>query len=486
MKFSLVVCTFAVLLPGLSFASKDCPETRLQKQTADAKKIADELNKSLSSAEAYFDTACKIRSNEPDGFMLSGHMGKPNTDWLRTRIPAVDTAGRKTQDFLRKVLERIRERHEFNKEIAEKMKYCSWQSIEQPQCTSIDKWMNEELPQISQLARFNLALSHPSSKRSRYSSKSEVQLNANLNENKTYKAEAWKPLEGKEKEQAERAFAEIEKTARDAVAVKWRGRLSESDRDKLYREELTKIRHNHYIIYMSMMGINPVLQFIQSANPSKAEIHTAASKTLENLEKEKKMLDEIEKAVSKPYSVGRASVQTFDDDVLKLLNYRTEVEEVLLENPHFCGLGVALNQIKDNKQMATALVGLTIMGVSFLVPPAYALALGSGASLYAIFDSQNQLSENRVREMARVQREGHSELIEQLSAADKKSTDQLRDDLQKDVTRVYRKNLQELQQSQADRNVNVILGPTVFYSPVALKQVYSYSKSMKSAFQAKQ
>lgn len=470
-----IILAFVISMPWAWADENKCvPVAATRSQTGDLEALSKKITDHVSLAEKYFEGACRKE--------VVGLLSKPNTDWLRTSIPMFDQAGNQSQEFLRKVLDRVKMRHEKATHLAGQVKKCTagGKAASDPSCKAIRNWVETQLPQITKLARFNLALAHHSPSSSFLKNNQELMLNAGLDDKKSPKATPWAPLNPSERAQAKNSFYEMQNNVVEAIAERSKG-LSKKDQSTLYREELLKVRHSHYMIYLSLMGINPVLQSIRSAEPSIEEVNLAANETLKNLDKEKNLLGEIEAAINNPHPIGTAGNKTFKRDALKLLSYRTEVEEVLLENPQFCGLAVGLHQVKDNQQLELALIGLPVMAVSLLVPPMYGIAIGAGLSLLALHQSQSELSEAQVREGARIQREGMSDFTQTIST-EGKTTAQITDDMQKDVTRVYRKNLQVLQQSEADRNTTVILGPALIFSPLAAKYIVSYSKTMRAAF----
>lgn len=483
MRFQIPSLLFiSILIFGdFSFGRGNCTnQVAPKKNVDDVKKIADRLTDALNDSKTYFEAACNISETDSDELKkqkLNSFTNKPITTGLRTSIPFSDNAGNLSQDFFRRVLDKINKRREFNEMLAKKIADCSEKT--EPileSCKGVQSWTQNQLPQIVRIARYNLALAHHSQNASLLGTKAELNLNFELDSKKSSKEVPWEPLTLEEKKVAESGFKRIQSEIGANISEKSKG-LNRSERSNLYLADLLKVRHTHYMIYLSFMGINPVLQYLKSPNPTSSEIHTAAKIVLENLEKEKLSLSRIENAVSKPFSVGRSGTKSFDSQVLDLLNYRTEVEEVLLEDPKFCGLGVGLHQVKSNRQTAVALAGLPILAASFLVPPLYGLAIGALSAGYYVYDSQGKLNDNLTRENARIQREGMDDFLTNITEGGKTS-DQIRDDLQKDVTRIYRKNLQALRESESERDSSVVLAPVVLISPLAAKYIAAYSKNM--------
>lgn len=490
MRFQISTLLFiSILVCGnLGYSQGKCThQLPPKKNIEDVKKIADSLTDALNDSKTYFEAACNISETDSDELKsqkLNSLKSKPITSGLRTTIPFSDNAGNLSQDFFRKVLAKIQKRREFNKALASKIADCSEQTkTNLESCKSVKSWTENQLPQIIRIARYNLALAHHSPTASLLGTKEELNLNLELDSKKSNKEIPWEPLTLDERKVAEEGFKSIQSEVGSNVSSKSKG-LSKSEKANLYLEDLLKVRHTHYMIYLSFMGINPILQYLKSQNPTHSEIHAAAKTVLENLERENQLLSKIENAVAKPFSVGRSGTKSLDSQVLDLLSYRTEVEEVLLEDPKYCGLGVSLHQVKNNRQTAVAIAGLPILAISFLVPPLYGIAIGALTTGYYVYDSQEKLNDNLVRENARIQREGMDDFLANITE-EGKTSDQIRDDLQKDVTRVYRKNLQSLKESEVERDTSAVLAPVVLISPVATKYIAAYSKNMFMALGSK-
>jgi hypothetical protein len=364
--------------------------------------------------------------------------------------------------------------------MAEKIRDCaavSPTSAKDQSCADIAQWVSEELPKIVSLARGALALAHSTSQRGSMRSQDEVLLNSSLNEKKSFKATPWQPLNAEEAPAIAKNFEMLKDEARKTAS----GQVLpiRTIPDDLYRSELLKMRHTFYMIYLSYMGITPLLQFIRSSKPSAAEISTAAKRVLSSLANENALLSKIENKLKNPEVTGPRKIKEFDPSILSLLNYRAEVEEVLRENPAFCGLGVSLQQIKGNQELVPiVLVGLPVMAASFWLPPAWALAAGLTTTATVVAKQQDVYTQSFDRETSRVQRKGYSDFKETLN---NKPLAQLRDELNKDVTRVYRSQLQDIRNDEVNRNVSLIVVPAATTAPAALKIISGFSSSLRAA-----
>ncbi|MBL7669975.1 MAG: hypothetical protein JNM39_05780 [Bdellovibrionaceae bacterium] len=485
-KLFLIQFLTAVLSGSTAFCYDTCDKNTLAKdRLVDIKQLNEKIGEGLENANTYFETACRFSEGDSEALntkKLKSLINKPDTSALRTTIPFSDEAGNKTQDFLKKVSEKIHARHDFNKKLASDIAVCT-NAQETPAnlvCKGLNSWLEKELPQISRLARFNLAMAHQPTTAGPLRVVAEKSGNSLLEESKSTKQIPWNQLSLEELQIVNESFDSLKKEIGREFG-KGATKLERGSDSIKYVDQLQKVQRTYYMIYLSFMGINPILQFIKSEAPTKAEINHAATLTLKNLEKEKAFLDEIDNAIAKPFNVGRSGAKSFKSEILHLMKYRTEVEEVLLENPEFCGLGVALNQVDSNREITAALASLPIFAASFFVPPLYGLAIAGLTSGYYIFDSQKKLDEGRIHHNARIQREGMNDLIKNIST-DGKSSDEIRKELENDVTWIYRKDLMELRQREADRNISIVLAPVAVISPLAAKYLASFGRSMRAAF----
>lgn len=484
---SILFLLLITFFQSVIFAADACS---LRQRNNSIEKMATTLNEGLANAKTYFEQACQIDKKTDPAYAIvvrESLKNTPPTQSLRTSIPEVDQAGNRLQDFLSSVLARIKARHAENLELATQIHSCTSSNrfSNQKSCVGLSNWLQTQLPDITKLARFNLAMAHHTDHTAFFPSKSELQMNSSLDEKKSFKSLPWQALTNDERTVFQKSFAKMEQDVLEMTTAEIPKSSSQKEKSKAYVQNLLKVRHTHYMIYLSLLGINPILQYIKSPNPTASEIHSAATEILKNLSEEKKQLLQIESSLAHPHSVGRVGMKDYDDRVLTLLDYRTEVEEVLLEKPQFCGLGTALHQIKANKQYSAVIAGLPVLAISFFVPPMYGLAIGTTSSAYYVYDSQKTFRDNVTRENARIQREGMSAFAETILPDDNththKTSDEIRDEIQKDVTRVYRANLQTLKQSESDRDVSVVLTPAFIVAPVVPKYLTVFKNSLHRA-----
>lgn len=449
-----------------------CPE---KNWTEDIARIKKSLIDGIEDSRNYFTNACRL-DRADEGSLASIEIQnafayKPPSQGLNTNVPFSDLQGKKTQDLLRLLVNKIKQKHKLNSDFSFLMRQCTYQGKSQNTyaCQPMNQWLKNDLSEMVQLARFNLALAHPTDEHSFFSDSAETKLNFRLHALKSFKEKKWQELSPQEYRMANQAFNQI----KQEVETQYRGKKSSQDLTNK-REDLLGIRHMHYMIYLSVMGMNPILQYIQSANPSPQEISQAAQQVGKNLEREKKLIDELEAKINKVSHHGRAGVQSLDPDVLKLINYQADFEEVLLENPQYCGIALSLKQIQANRSTTEAIAGLPILAASFFVPPMAGLGLGLTTSAYYYYQTKAEIKERKESTLSRVQNPGMAAFKNQLyNDYSDLNTDEIRQAMQNDVTQIYRQEVQGIRQLQVENRVNLVAVPVMMGLPGLSRMVRS-------------
>ncbi len=428
----------------------------------------------IGNTRNYFQVACREANS------IKGLMQKPSTKGLRIDVPLEDQSGLTTKDFLNLVLERARARQEIAQKMARQLSRCTAEKSElkmptsSSECADANMWAKEILPKVIDIARFNLALASSSMELSKFDEVSDLRMNDQLKPMKVPKQKKWRPLDSNERALADIYFKKIrDEAVEDSVFLD--SKLSKQQKSDLYRQAVLKQRYLFYQIYVSLMGTTPILQYIQNPNPSRDEIHQAAKNVLEENFKEEARLREADGAiqeikVSAPTNRSPKGIKKMDPKALYILNYRTEVEEVLLEHPEYCGLGLALSEVKANQSTFTGIALLPLTAAAFAIPPLAGVVLGLGGAAFFISDTQSNFAEGQSRQLGRVKRDGMKELLENVWH-EGKSSDDIRRDLMNDVTRVYRAEIQDQEQLDADRKIAAIVGPLGAISPLLVKYV---------------
>lgn len=217
--------------------------------------------------------------------------------------------------------------------------------------------------------------------------------NGNLTPLGTPKMFDWDPASREERSTAKKALLMYRKKIAEEFPSK-----SEDEKDRMLMAQ----RYAHFEIYQAMMADLPLLQYIRSETPDKAEILSAVSELEKNLTKEEQMVQGLSDALQKT---------PLPPEVLDFFNYSSLAEEILLENPQYCGLATSLSHTRTNRQIGNALaISLPIMAISFFAPPAAValgssaavgtgIAIGSGVAAGGVFayESQVDLEQERVR-----------------------------------------------------------------------------------------
>ncbi len=161
----------------------------------------------------------------------------------------------------------------------------------------------------------------------------------------------------------------------------------------LATQTVKEARQAHLLFYTDIMARYPILQFVKNLNPEKKEVASAADQMLASIDEEEKWLDEVTS------SIGTG---TLHKDLLRILNYRDEIQETLLEKNEYCGVARDLKHLADAKGLGFD-VGIfaPVMVASVFVPISYTAVMGLAAGGVLSFNEQKHVQEASYRVLGR-------------------------------------------------------------------------------------
>lgn len=233
----------------------------------------------------------------------------------------------------------------------------------------VQYFLGAELPSAVQAARRNLAVGmteNPNNsvwpapvQKLLYGNKKIVTPNYSLNTLGLYKVEPWGRLTPQEIAQANADLEQLSGNARQKISFvtekdllqteNQKKFLSEKDlknsnsysvsalKDKLYDHEMAAGRHQAFLNYMMIQSRYPILQYLNSDNPTINEVAKANNQLKNNLNKEISFINQIESTLNQ-----LDDKDTVPQSVLQILNYSSVAEEELLQNPKNCLLAQKL------------------------------------------------------------------------------------------------------------------------------------------------
>lgn len=483
LSFGLIFGLLWLLLPSQSESSETCNPIQIEKVNQQSlREIPKALIAPFESAKDFFSLACQLHPGQTavdvvkikDG--LEGHI-KPST--FGTMIPAVDRQNRQTKDFLNLVLAKIKQGHELNARAAQEINDCTASTPPSnlaPPCEArAQSWLAKDLPQIAQAARSYLALAMSSNERK--DDRDPVHINRQLSSLGTYKESPWQPLSDEEAKISEGKLKEIILEVGAKIPLSNDEAKSATQR----RKKIQEIREIYIFVYQALMGVHPVLQNITSASPSKAEVNQAAQKTLYALALEKHKLSSMEASLRKPFNLGRAGNKTYPAEVLDILKYRTEVEQVLLEHPEFCGLALTLRQVEENRgETQDGIKAVAFVGSWFLGPISSMLA-GAAMGSWSLGQSFLTYRNSEMRVLARLNSAEGSNLHKLIQNPD---PDLIFEGLAKDISAVRSKVLTEAEVARIQANESSI-GSTLMLVPGGIQWMSPHLARVVRALRAR-
>jgi predicted nuclease of predicted toxin-antitoxin system len=441
----------------------------------------------LNNAETYFVLACRFLPKMAQfktsiGLMnyqdkvregLSGHIP---SSYLGTAIPTVDAKERQTKDFLELVGAKISRSHQKNVNMAQRLGECTT-SPPSPACEpAVATWLESELPALISAVRHSLALATSSPDPSQNAEKNDTRINTKLDPLGSTKTTAWEPLTKEEEALAQEDLSRIVRNLPPKTAEGHNNLDSYQER----RKRLLQARELSFLIYLTLMGIHPIMQNLTSTNPTNKEIQRVIQKTLKALKVESDSLAEALENLKKPFNLGRAGNRTYSDKVLLLMKYRGEVEEVLLEHPEYCGLALSLRQVEENKKSTRDVIQSVAFFSSFLLGPWTALAVGAGVSTDSLTAHWQSRRDSAAKLESRLQNGDPAKVSAIINQADA----DLRTKLGLDISAVARQTLYEAGQGE-DNLLRDALGTAISLSPGVFKITKPFLLKYSSAFRIK-
>jgi hypothetical protein len=233
-------------------------------------------------------------------------------------------------------------------------------------------------------ARFELAIALPDSK---VLNETQYQtLNTDLKTPiTTFKAATWDSLTKNEESTVRQSWdaflSDAEKQAKEKAPASFNFAGSPVSLD-FKKSLIEKKRNSAKLNYHLQMTKFPLIQFISSSNPQKADFKKAYELVIENIEKE---MDKIKTKQNKLVLDPKKQVSSDD---LSILNYQT-TENVLKSNPEYCSIAQSLMEFQKQKQMyidggtVVVLLGATLSGN---VPAAAIFMAGLAHTGYNTYD----------------------------------------------------------------------------------------------------
>ena len=338
--------------------SQNCPEEiqPLENLTSIAN-VRDKIE------EPPFIVACK----EPADLLKD----RPKTGLFVRSVIEKDGQGRKTRDLLKKIITKVRKRVTDAANQIQNIKECMSQPT--PQCAELKHWVDVDLPQYVKESRYHLSLSQSQHEVKTWVSIASKKVNENLDSLGSYKYNDWAALTDEEKTRANAQLSTYNMQINKEAKIQ--NRFCSKCITRFSEEALLAVRFQHYQTYHQMLAELPLMQYLKGPSVNKSELASAFEKMKEDLDHENHQLDEYERMLT--------ASGPLNADVLKILNYSSQLEETLLEDYRDCGLASSLVYTMSNRQMGNAFgIGLPILAVSFFAAPVV-IAVGGTAALGA-------------------------------------------------------------------------------------------------------
>lgn len=358
------VCNFIIILLIVLFSTTEAlsDPCGLTKDIHYQSKQLIEINDKLEDSP--FILACK----KPQGLLKN----RPKTGLFRREVIESDSQGALTRELLEKVIHKIKDRIDGTRNQIQNIEKCL--HVDQPKCEELNNWTTVELPKYVKKARYHLSLAQSQTEVRSWFKNASYGINENLNTLGGYKLNEWSPLT---KEEKMRAYKQLKvyrlKIRDDAIKDAVNNKNCKTCIHRFSEDTLLAIRFQQFQKYQQMIAEVPLLQYLTGPEVNTHELISAFNKMKMNLDKEEKLIEEYENMLNRNGSLPAES--------LKILNYSSQLEEVLLEENQYCGLATSLVYTLGNVQLGNSLaIGLPILISSFYSAPFIALLGGTATA----------------------------------------------------------------------------------------------------------
>lgn len=393
----------------------------------------DAISIAAQAAEvAPFATACE------DPELLKD---RPKTGLFHRSIPNTDKKGRSTKVLLNLVGETAASDLEGEDGFLKAIEDCLTKPLKPALCPPniseiVRDWKSAFLMEVAG-ARMDLALSQNAKDYGTILTRSaEQSLNLNLDARGTQKETSWKSMSKPERESAVEILEQyISESKTQAAKIHKPG---SREYGKFVNDAVLGARLKNGYNYLNTLSRMPLLQFIESPEPSDQEIlngvKTMRSHISTDLNSVKALLQTTNQTHHVVQRLGglepiRYPIREIDPKVLGILDYSTQLEAVLRENPQFCGLATSLFYTKENRKLGNDLaigipLAVTAIAVPFFTPWVIGAGVGALAGSVAVVESKLSRDEAAHRfltvvEYENVQQEKTSDAYAKLAQADK-------------------------------------------------------------------
>lgn len=366
---------------------------------------------------------------------------RPKTGLFHRSIPNADKKGRSSKDLLNLVGESAASDLEGEDGFLKAVEDCLAKPFKPAQCPTnfseiVRDWKAAFLKEVAG-ARMDLALSQNAKDYGTLLTRSAEQtLNFSLDARGTQKETSWKSLSKPERESAVEILEQYISEAKAQASKSHKPGSSEYI--KFVNDAVLGARLKNGYNYLNTISRMPLLQFMESESPSDQEILNAVKTMRSHISTDLNSVKALLQTTNQTHHVVQRlgglepikyPIREIDPKVLGLLDYSTQLEKVLMENPKFCGLATSLFYTKENRKLGNDLaigipLAVTAIAVPFFTPWVIGAGVGALVGSVAVIESKLNRDEAAHRfmtvvEYENVQQEKTSDAYAKLAQADK-------------------------------------------------------------------
>lgn len=311
---------------------------------------------------------------------------RPATGLMKWSVPMDLQDPDKMFRLIQKIYVKVNERVELNQTLGSRIALCSQAShYETKDCHVEKSWIEKDLPRFLGELRYHLSLAQGPFEWSSWIGKANTKINEDLAPLGLYRLKKWNSLSPDEKSRAEAILQSYKRDLALEIMGQPEASADPKTKERWMNDRLLAIRYEHFLKYHELSSQLLFVQHLQAERPSLVEIQKAAKEFLGWVNQESKSIQRMNLKI-RNHSYQR--LKDLDTSLLEIFGYSAETEQVLLDEPSFCGLAASAVWTIENRQLAQAIfIGGPVLAASFFLPFTIAVGAGVATGSYFAFDS---------------------------------------------------------------------------------------------------
>lgn len=326
---------------------------------------------------------------------------RPATGLMKWSVPMDLQDSGKMLRLIQKIYLKVNKRVELNQTLGARIALCAQSSqIETKDCLVEKNWIEKDLPRFLGELRYHLSLAQGPFEWSSWIGKSHTTVNEDLAPLGLYRLRKWSPLTLDEKARAEAVLKSYQRDLVLELSSQNEAVADAKTKERWLNDRLLALRYEHFLKYHELSSQLLFVQHLTTARPSLEDLRKAAIEFQSWVNQETSSMQKVGLKIKDQSQQGSKSIDT---SLLEVFGYSAETEQVLLEEPIYCGLAASAVWTIENRQLAKAIfIGGPVLAASFFLPFTIAVGAGVATGSYFALDSHLEYKKSESKLLSQV------------------------------------------------------------------------------------